>query len=365
MPENMSHSRVIMQVIITRLFLFSVLSPFFGIAERKIDSTMIYHSKYTDRVIVSLYQSERSFNLGIQGFDGLEDSVLPVQYRSDARRASGIALDWDKISLSFDYKLDIPDSTRSRRFGKSEYFNFIFGFSFRKILVETSFRKFQGFYDMNSPSYLQGFKSDTSAFYQNSDLTLARHNFKFLWFSNKDRFSPKAPFNGIYRQKKSAAAWALVSNVAFSRMSSAGNLIPQPLSNQYADTRQVDGLRAFHLNFGGGGSVTLVILKGLFFNFSIWGGPDMQLLSVADIYGIGRFKPNISFFAETRSSLGLNLRNFFVLISSFNDATYFRFAQKLISPSFLSAAFEIGYRFPSFKGRRIDKLKENKWYRML
>lgn len=354
-----------MQVIFARLFLFITIPNHAVFANQNKDSVGLYHTKYSEKFIVSVYQSERRFNIGIEGINGLEDAALPLQYRSEARQASGIAVDWDKISLAFDYKLDIPDSTRIRRYGTARYFNFAFGLSSDNWIVETSFRKFKGFYDYNSPAYLAGFKSEKSTYYQNPDLSISAHKLKFLWFTNKNRFSQKAAYNGIYRQLKSAAAWTLVSNIGWTEMSSSVALIPELLRQSYQDTLQVNGFRALHYSIGGGASATLVILKRVFINLSLWAGPDMQWLSVSDMNGLIRFHPNISYFIESRFSMGFNARNFFVLITSMTDASYFIFSNNQISPSFISGAIEVGYRFPELKGKWIKKLKEHKWYRNL
>lgn len=356
--------RAILVSIFARLF---ILLCFEGkvIAAENADSSKMRFFKYKDKFIVSLYQSERRFNLGIQR-SGIDLSPPPdIQYRSDANRASGIAVYWDKFSLAFDYKVNIPDSARIRRYGKSNYFNFALNFGSGNWMVESSFRKFRGFYDLNSAAYTNDFDPVVSAFFQNPDLVLASHKFKFLWYTNKDHFSPRAPYNCIYRQVKTSAAWVWVSNLGFSRMNTSLSLVPPPLQGAYEDGRNVNGFQAFSYTAGGGPSVTFVIFRSVFLNVGFWGGPDLQWLRISDKNGIGTYSPSISLFGETRASLGINAKNFFFLFSSFNDASVFFISNKRMNSTFFSGSLQIGYRFPSLKGKWIQKMKNHPWYQKL
>ena len=326
------------------------------------DST--YYRKYSDKLIISLYQSQRRFTID------LSQTLIPdqgkglVKYIAEANKATGINFLWDKIGFSFDYKTAIPDTKAVRRFGASRYFNLAFSFGSNDVIIEPSIKQFNGFYDFLSPVYLPEYTNNNSALYHDEQIISRVLKVKGLHFTNHEKFSFRAPYSHNFRQLKSAFSWVIMGNIYQNKFSSVNGLIPPLLRGFFLGGHDLKRLTMLGFSSGLGFSGNLVIMKGLFFNFSLWGGPDFHWRQ-SDFSTNKKNQVVLSGFLENRVSLGFNLKSFYIYITSLNEAANFSMKTLTMRHQTYSGYFTIGYRFRMRPNKATKFIQENKYYKML
>ena len=325
------------------------------------DST--YYRKYSDRLIISLYQSQRRFIID------LDQDLIPdanrglVKYQAEANRATGLNFLWDKIGISFDYKTIIPDTKAVRIYGASKYFNLGFSFGSNDVIIEPSIKQFKGFYDLESPKYMKNYNNNRE-FYNDKDILSRVIKVRGLYFTNHQKFSFRAPYSHNFRQLKSAFTWVMMGNIYQNKLRSVNGIIPFPLRGYFFGGNDLKGLTMLGFNTGLGFSANIIVSKGLFFNFSLWGGPDYHWRQ-SDFRSNKKNQMVLSGFLENRISLGFNLKVFYIYFSSLNDAGFFSLKTLSMKHQSYSGYFTIGYRF-RMKPNRVTKfIRNNKYYKML
>lgn len=112
--------------------------------------------------------------------------------------------------------------------------------------------------------------------------------------------------------------------------------------------------------------MNLVLWKTFYFNATISTLFDMQQRYYST------FNKNyeqrdwrLGFAGDLRLAVGLNGKRFFYSITSKMDSNSFLGNGFIISPRFISATVNIGYRFPVKQREWIKKVKANKWYQLI
>ncbi len=350
-----------MKIINRYIFLGSLL---FASAAKGHNYDSTYYQKYSDKLIISIYQSQRRFTID------LSQSLIPdagkglVKYNAEANRATGLNFLWDKIGFSFDYKTLIPDTKAVRQLGASKYFNLGFSFGANDVIIEPSIKQFNGFYDVLSPIYLPNYVDGNSTLYHDENLVSRVIKVKGLYFTNHEKFSFRAPYSHNFRQLKSAFSWVFMGNIYQNKISSVNGIIPPLLRGYFFGGNDLKRLTMVGFSNGLGLSGNLVILKGWFFNFSIWGGPDFHWRQ-SDFSTNKKNQLVMSGFLENRISLGFNLKSFYIYVTSLNEAASFSMKTLNMRHQSYSGYFTIGYRFRMRPNRVTKFIQENKYYKML
>src|SRR5690349_11799439 len=154
------------------IFLLSALNCF-------TQNDSVYYRKYNESLIISLYQSfARQYDITI------EEKFLPdtgksaLHYYSDANIVTGIAVDYDKFGLAVGFRSKPPkDAVRK---GSNNYFNLALNVGGVKWRLESSYRRYRGFYDANTADYDTTFK-DGSPYYHDNRMLNESLRFKFLY----------------------------------------------------------------------------------------------------------------------------------------------------------------------------------------
>ena len=341
------------------LFFLAIINPFLA-QKRAWDST--YYRKYTDRLIISVFQSYRNYSMDIS--QKLVKDTLgfsKVGYVAEANLITGFEINYDKFNISFGYKSTTPKSKEQK--GDTKYKNLALNIGGNRWIIENSYRSYQGFYNKNTGNYDTTFKR-TGIYDQNPTLKSEAYKTKFLFFTNSNKFSFKSGYSCSYRQLKSAFSFVLSANLYYNRLNSDSSFIPYPVRNYYDTHNSINGLNVFAFSIYGGGSFNLVLWKAFFINLTLIIGPEQQWRTYRHLSNYPTqdlFYSSIS--GDFRGSMGLNFKKFFVLVSSSSDFSWYNGNSMEYLSKYGAINFSIGYRFHMKPPKFYQKFQQSKIYK--
>ena len=181
-------------------FFISLFSLFtFSLHSQDWDTT--YYLKYSDKLCITFNEYGRMYNLEMDQKVFTDTSFSAVSYTTEAKTGLGFSFDWDILGFSLGVYSFPGDEAHK---GKTDYYNFALSFGGAKYFLETSYRRYTGFYDANSPSYDTSFEQ-TGIYYQDPDLTTASGQVRFFYVFRHKKFAVKAAYTSTYRQLRSSA----------------------------------------------------------------------------------------------------------------------------------------------------------------
>lgn len=319
-----------------------------------------YYRKYSDRLVVALFQSARSYGLEISQTT-LTDSlgVSKLNYAADANEVTGIELDYDKLSISFGIKSKPQDARK----GKTKYSQLGVSFGGNRWRLETALFRYVGFYDKNTYRYDTSY-TETSPFFSISDMRSEGIKTKFLYFFNYKKFSFPASYSCTYRQMKTALTWMVSGNFFYNRLSADSSFVPKQVAELYSFNSRLNHLGMTGVSFAAGFSANLVLLRALFANLTFVVGPEMQWRR----YGyLDRKDESLAYMTASgdfRAALGYNGRDFFMTLTSLTDFRATNGRGFNVSSKFVSGALTIGYRFKVKDPRFMKTVRESKVYNL-
>ncbi|MBI3510155.1 MAG: DUF4421 family protein [Bacteroidetes bacterium] len=328
---------------------------------RTIDTNYVH--LYPDRFILTLSNSYRSYNI-LQTQTMTKDSlgVSAPEMISNANKSTGASIDLDKISVSFGLRTVPSTADQLKKTGETKYSTFSFGFSEYRFRFETSYRKYEGFYDNKTSTYDTSFHT-TGIYWQNPNMLARSYKAKIIWIRNKRKFSYGAAYFNTERQLKSAGSFLLISNIYNYLFSADSSLLPFAARQYYGEYGYVNRFNATGFSFGPGYTYSLVIVHSLFLNLTLTGGIDVQHRDL-DAFQDGRVKSywKTGGAGDFRAALGLNLKYFFMAWTFAADYNSYQFTNYKFQPRYFSVDFNMGYRFHFRERRWLKWLKANKIY---
>ena len=323
-----------------------------------------YVKIYTDKLVIGLYQSERSFNITIdQKITALTNTSSAINYIANSNHVSGISVDYDVIGFAFGYR-SLPGG--NARTGSSKYLDLGFNINTRRFRFENSFRNYTGFYDNNSANYTHPF-TDSTPYFQNPSMNLRVIKSKLIYTFNKRKFALSSAYANVKRQVKSHGSWLLIANFYSLSLNSDSSMIPPALRKDYGTVW--DGLNKMNVyaySAGFGGTYTLVFWKRFYLNFLFSYGIETQYRH----YYTSPDNAHYSYWiiepaADSRISFGYNAKRFFMRISSIYDINDFESTELKFNMQFFAGSFDLGYRFNLKTPKPYKKFQETKIYKML
>jgi hypothetical protein len=287
-----------------------------------------------------------------------------INFMSNAPESYGIGLDYDKLSISFDYRTVQPSDLTVFKTGYNQVSSLSFNFGGNKYIVENSWRRFRSFYDNNTAQNFAGYDT-TQPYFQNRSMVLNAFRTKIIAFSNHKKFSYKSAYGNMYRQTKSAATWLFSGNAYYQRLTCDTAFVPFYLREFYGDIADINRVDIKGLSVLGGFAFNLVIFKRFFFNMTFALGPDLQWRTTGNFDGSSATNLYVPFSADSRFSFGFNNRNVFIIIYSMYDVNELKSEFWEIKQTFFSGGLNFGYRFPVKERTFIKKMKEHRYYKML
>jgi hypothetical protein len=313
--------------------------------------------RYPGMLGISVFQSTPSYKIEVtQSRYADVAGISSLSFNTLANNVSGFGIHYGKLSLFAGFKTPLEKFDTDRK-GATKFFQFNLALTGVKLRVEASMRSYRGFYEAHSPNYLPGF-TDTSRFFVNDDMKNHSFKLKALYFINKkQRFSYGAAYINNVRQLKSAGSFILSANFYNYKLNSVEPIFPPGPDVYYKPFDGWNDLNVLGVSAGAGYTHTFVIFKRFFLNLLFTIGLEEEHIKVKDISGansINIWKGAISAF-DGRSSFGYNSKRFYFSIQSIVDANNYHLSFGHINNQFISAFFNIGYRFyfkapPVFSG---------------
>lgn len=330
-------------------------------AQLPYDST--YYIKYENDFIIALYTSVRSYGITVAQTTALDTTgTSGLNYKADANKVTGIEINYDKFSVSFGIKSTPPDT---RKKGKSSYKDFGFSFGGNRWMLETSYRGYKGFYDLNTARYDTNYR-DSLPFYNIPSMSNQALKGKFLYFFNHRKFSYKSGYTCTYRQLRSAFSWVGVSNLYYNKLSADTSIVPHFVRDYYGHNAYLNHLGITAFSVGGGFSGNIVLFKSLFFNMTFVIGPESQWRNYGYYQGRSKTLNYITLSGDFRTSLGINMKRFFMTVSSRTDFGAVHGNGIKLDTKFYSGAFTIGYRFKKeWDPWIVEEFRKTKLYQWL
>lgn len=345
----------------TRLFLIqlyiTIVAPVFA---QKIEGDTTYYRKYNNKLIVSYFQSYKSFGIDMTQkliSDSLGQSK--IAYIAESNLVSGFELTYDKISLSIGFK---SPSSLSDKKGNTSYKNFAINIGGNKWIVENSYRSYKGFYNKNTSTYDTSFYT-TGIYDQLPNLKAEAYKTKFLLFKNPELFSFRAGYAGNYQQIKSAFSWVYSANIYYNKLNTDSSFFPHQVRSYYDNHRYMNGLNVFAVSVCAGGSLNIVIWKALFANLTLIGGPEQQWRTYRylDNYNNSTLS-YLSLTGDARGSLGLNFKKWYILINGTTDFSFYSISKITFNSKYNSGNFTLGFRFGVKTPKFYSKFQKTKFY---
>jgi hypothetical protein len=353
-----------------KLILFALLSVNILSAQKIWDST--YYVKYKSRLIISFFQSYRNYNIELQQYLKKDTfSLSKLNYIAQANNISGIELNYDKLNFSFGYASIPPANVKQT--GKTDHFNIGMNIGGNEWILETGYRRYQGFYDKNTPRYDSAFsKWDTTTIDKRGIYTQFPHmistsyKMKFLYFTNHKRFSFKSGYSCAYRQIKSSFSWVITANGYYNTITTTDtSFFPKKVQPYYDTHANLNGLNVAAFSVYGGASLNIVLWRALFFNLTFLGGPEQQWRSYRYFKDTLHYNRTISYLAfsgDIRGSVGLNFKRWFVTLNGVTDFSYYKSGEMMFVSKYFSGQFSIGYRFKVKTPKIYQKFQQTKLY---
>lgn len=331
--------------------------------EGKIKTDTNYVKSYKDKLIIGLWQSERSFNINIDQKLIAASGSSAINYIANSNHVSGISLDYDIIGLAFGYR-SLPGG--NSRTGNTDYLDLGFNINTKGLRFENTYKRYTGFYDNNSGNYIHPF-NETTNYFQSPSMKLRIVKSKLIYAFSKRKFALGAAYANTKRQVKSKGSWLLVGNFYSLGLSSNSSIIPPQLQHYYGTTWDgLNKMNIFAYSVGLGATYSLVFFKRFYFNFLTSFGLETQfrhLYTLPENTNISYVK--IKSAGDWRTSVGYNGKRFFMRLSNIIDLNNYENKDLNFNMKFIAGSFDFGYRF-SFKAPKpYQKFQESKIYKLL
>ncbi len=322
------------------------------------------YTKYQNKLTAGIFYSYKQCDLSLDqtiNKDSLHKSN--INYFAQSSSIIGIDLSYDKFSLSVGHALKTPVNSKT---GKTETFNLGLNIGGTRWRLETYGRTFTGFYDKNTSGYDTTYKK-TGVYSQFPTLFSGAFRSKFLYFTHNKRFAYCGPYGCSYRQLKTSASFIVGGSYSLNGTTSDSSIIPVQIRHFYDTTgkKQFRGLIVSGLTAYIGGSVTFVIKKGFFINFTLVGGPEAQSRSYYFVDGQYNYKKGfISASGTFNTAWGFNFKHGYMAITNQTDFnTYNKTTINLTSKN-ISFCFMAGYRIPVKTPKLYQKFQDTKFYKL-
>ena len=343
------------------LFFFLVSTTFSSLFSQSTWDTTQYVN-YKDRLVVTLYTSWRQFDYTFdQKYTTADSGKSLLHYIADANSVSGLQLDYDKLSVSLAFKTNPSNSVQK---GNTTYKNFNFSFGGNKWILETGYRNYTGFYDMNTGSYDTSF-SRGDPYFQIPSMSVTQLKAKFMYFTNHRNFAYKSAYSYTCRQLKSSFSWVYGGNIYLNKNACDSSFFSPVVRKWYESDAYLNTLNVFGISAGLGGSANIVLFKRFFTNltFNLYAEPQWR--TYRWLNGDVSTRSYLSASGDFRFSLGYNGRNFFLSVNSLNDFVFYDSPKLSVVSKFISGSFSYGYRFKVKCPKVYSRFKATKIYKLI
>ncbi len=306
-----------------------------------LDTNYVY--TYPKSFLISPFYAQRNFLIKLSPTIGRNSTFIPNM--SDA---FGINIGYGNFRLQLATKF--PNTTQSIEDKvKSTYTDLNLQMLKRKFIIELSYKNIIGFVDKD----YEKIKPTDPMVYANPNMRViyAKLNYTHIF---SDKFSARAAYRLMERQKRGAGSWLLTGGLSYLRLGSTGrtgnaNAFLDPnVRPDFGEYGTVRNMTAIGISALGGYGHTFVYKKFFFTAIGVLG-----LETERGIYQITTNKEITDFFItpafDIKAVLGYNHHHWFAGISGHLETNQFRMGSARGSAIYETVGF--------FVGRRIQKDK--------
>jgi hypothetical protein len=167
------------------------------------------------------------FNTWLTDIDVLVNPIgkekdFRIKLQPNVKGQAGFAFGFKHFTLALGFQLPGTESDE-KRFGKSQYYDFSFGYFQRKFGGEIYYRYFQGMLRRRND-----FANET----MRPDVYLSNGGFNLFYAANHKKFSMRSAFAQQEQQIKSAGSFLLLSNFQFRNLLADSSIIVPIIDNE-------------------------------------------------------------------------------------------------------------------------------------
>ena len=303
----------------------------------KIFSDTNYVYTYPKSFLISPFYAQRNFSVKLIPSAGRNTTFIPNM--SDA---FGVNLAYSNFRIQLATKF--PDSQKSIEDKvRSRYLDLNLQMFKKTFILELSYKNIGGFVDKDYEKP----NMTAPAVFADKDLRTRYLKLNYWHLFSSDKFSLRAAYRLMERQKRSAGSWLLGGNITYLSMNSPKSFLEATTRPSFEDYGEIKGMSIVGLGVLGGYAHTFVYKD---FFLTLLGGTGLELKHGS--YEMGNNKKNENFATlvfDVRGVLGYNHRNWFAGISALLESNQFKMGNSKGVAYYETVGF--------FVGRRIDKNK--------
>ncbi len=316
----------------------NLLTPF----ESFSDTNYVY--TYPKSFLISAFYAQRNFSIKLTPNMGRNTTFIPNM--SDA---FGVNLAYSNLRIQLATKF--PDTQKSIEDKvKSRYTDFNLQMFKRTFILELSYKSVSGFIDKD---YQKPVPTAPPVF-ANKDLHTRYIKLNYYHLFSPDKFSLRAAYRLMERQKRSAGTWLLGGNITFLSINSPKPFLDPNLRPAFEEYGNIKKMSVFGLGVLGGYAHTF-IYKDFF--FTALGGTGLELKrGNYDTTSERRTEDFVTFVVDLRAVLGYNHKNWFAGINTQIESNQFRMGTTKGVAYYQTLGFFVGRRIA--KDKIFKKKKE-------
>ena len=262
-----------------------------------------------------------------------------IKLQPNVKGQAGCAFGFKYFTLALGFQLPGTESDE-KRFGKSQYYDFSFGYFQRKFGGEIYYRYFQG---------MQRGRNDFASETIRPDIYLSNGGLNFFYAANHKKFSMRSAFAQQEQQIKSAGSFLLLSNFQFRNLLADSSIIAPIIDNE-PNFSDLTGLKQMRF-------ITLSLRPGYGYNFLSKTG--RWFFSPSAFLGLGTgwytsqsnagFKTGLPIDAafHARVFTGYNHPRWYISAFYAHDSNINIFKSSFVNLNTRSVGLNIGYRINS------------------
>ncbi len=299
------------------------------------DTNYVY--TYPKSFLISPFYANRGFSIKL-----IPKTNRNITFIPNMADAFGVNLAYSNFRIQLATKF--PNTQKSIEDKvKSRYTDLNLQMFKRTFILELSYKSVSGFIDKDYQ------KSNPTApeVFANKDLRSRYVKLNYYHLFSPDKFSLRAAYRLMERQKRSAGSWLLGGNITFLSINSPQPFLESNLRPAFEDYGNIKNMSVFGLGVLGGYAHTFVYKD---FFFMALGGTGLELKrGNYDMTNEKKTEDFITFVVDLRAVLGYNHRNWFGGINAQLESNQFRMGNTRGLAYYETVGF--------FVGRRIAKDK--------
>lgn len=317
------------------------------------------YQKFNSNLIIGVYQSYRNFSNEFNPVSSRDSTRFATNYMAESSLSTGLEFNYDKIGFSIGLRSKPQENSQGK--GQSRTINFNFNLGGNRWFLETSYRNFKGFYDVNTARYDPTFRT-TGQYAQEQGFSNQLFRSKFMYFTNHHRYAFRSNYVCNYRQLKTGGSWILSANTNFNDLRNDSSLFPKAARKFYDYQSNLRGLSVAGISANAGAAVTIVVWRALFFHMMFIAGPEQQWRTYHYLNAPNKTISYLSISGDIRLSLGFNWRRAYMVWTSMNDFVLYNNSVMTLQNKSLGGSFMWGWRFKSKTPEFYKKFQKTNLY---